>query len=229
VVQQAAEELQLDEDGDGKINNKELENLIQKLLASTKDNKSLRHVVTVLVIFAFLLTGCVFGASITAARLAQDTSINPTTGMMYAKGSDNTPIQTEPLTVRQSEVLIHTLLPEELDVLQEISLDEGAIKFQVTGYAQSRDKKQVTLIMIDGGLLVYSEEGLVSATGMADTILTAVYLPEEEMEEEAAADTGGQRRLLNPVFNPIRYGLRMPVNTKSGPFNMAGSRNYALE
>eukprot|EP00751_Fragilariopsis_kerguelensis_P027358 CAMPEP_0170866086 /NCGR_PEP_ID=MMETSP0734-20130129/21771_1 /TAXON_ID=186038 /ORGANISM="Fragilariopsis kerguelensis, Strain L26-C5" /LENGTH=74 /DNA_ID=CAMNT_0011242633 /DNA_START=21 /DNA_END=245 /DNA_ORIENTATION=- len=74
---------------------------------------------------------------------------------------------------------------------------------------------------------------------MAEKILKAVYLPGEE--EDAAAGTvsvndnddeatgGGQHRLFNPQFDPNRFGLPMPVHTKTGPFNMAGSRNDATE
>jgi len=99
---------------------------------------------------------------------------------MYAKGSA-TPIQTEPVAIRNNGVMINKMPTYDLDVLREISLDNGSIKFQVKGYAKSLENKQVTLI-VEGGSLLYDDEGLVAATGMAETMLDFVY-PNDVDEE----------------------------------------------
>jgi len=105
---------------------------------------------------------------------------------MYAKGSA-TPIQTEPVAIRNNGVMINKMPTYDLDVLREISLDNGSIKFQVKGYAKSLENKQVTLI-VEGGSLLYDDEGLVAATGMAETMLDFVY--PNDVDEEG-------RRLFN--------------------------------
>jgi len=133
---------------------------------------------------------CVFGASITATRLSKDTTVDPVSGIMYQKGSDS-PIQTEPVAIRNEEVTINELETHELDVLQEISLADGLIKFHVAGYAKSLPKNQVTLL-VDGGSLIYGEEGLVSATGMAETMFNLVDPDDTDSLEE-----GGHRTLTH--------------------------------
>jgi len=177
-LQDQVEKLGIDQDCDGKITMEEMETLIERYLDTKKDNKFLRHLVTVLVIFSILLTGCVFGASITATRLSKDTAVDPVNGIMYAKGSE-TPIQTEPVAILIEGVTINEMKVNELDALYEIRLDNGLIKFQVKGYANSLEKNQVTLI-VEGGTLIFGNDGLVSVTGTAETMFNFVSSVSEE-------------------------------------------------
>ena len=116
--------------------------------------------VAVLVVFSLVLTGCVFGASITAARLSKDTSVDSVNGIVYAKGT-TTPIKVEPVSIHNDGVYIAGMTTDELDVLNEIVLNDGYIKFHVKGYAKSVGTNQVGLI-VEGGSLIYGEEGLIS-------------------------------------------------------------------
>jgi len=191
-LQDRVEKLGIDQDGDGKITMEEMETLIARYLDTKKDNKFLRHLVTVLVIFSILLTGCVFGASITAARLSKDTAVDPVNGIMYAKGSE-TPIQTEAVAIRNDGVIVNDMNTKELDALNEISLDNGSMKFQVKGYAKSVEKNQVALL-VEGGSLIYGQEGLVAATGMAETMFNLVYPDDTVSVEEGVRRT---LRVLN--------------------------------
>ena len=175
-----------------------------------KDNKNLRYSVVGLVLVSILLVCCVFGASITATRLSKDTSVDPVNGIMYAKGSA-TPIQTEPVAIRNNGVMINKMPTYNLDVLREISLDNGSIKFQVKGYAKSLEKKQVTLI-VENGSLLYGDEGLVAATGMAETMLDFVY--PNDVDEEG-------RRLFN--INP---NIPSHAAIMSGPANRQAVIQY---
>mmetsp|Transcript_3617 Transcript_3617/g.3922 ORF Transcript_3617/g.3922 Transcript_3617/m.3922 type:complete len:224 (+) Transcript_3617:84-755(+) len=177
-LQDQVEKLGIDQDCDGKITMEEMESLIESYLDTKKDNKFLRHLVTVLVIFSFLLTGCVFGASITAARLSKETSVDLGSGIMFAKDSDR-PIQTEPVAILIEGVTINEMKVNELDALYEIRLDNGLIKFQVKGYANSLEKNQVTLI-VEGGTLIFGNDGLVSVTGTAETMFNFVSSVSEE-------------------------------------------------
>jgi len=121
---------------------------------------------------------------------------------MYQKGS-NSPIQTEPIGIRNEGVNINEMKTHELDALHEVSLDNGSIKFQVKGYAKSLPKNQVALV-VDGGSLIYGEEGLVAATGMAETMFNFLYSDDTDSVEE------GVRRTLQQMT-----GQKNP-NTNSG-------------
>jgi len=208
-LQGQVEKLGIDEDGDGKITDKEMGKLIERYLDTKRDNKFLRHLVTVLVIFSFLLTGCVFGASITAARLSEKTSVDPVNGIMYAKDSDR-PIQTEPVNIRTEDLTINKMEVNELDALYEIRLHNGSIKFQVKGFAKSFEKNQVTLI-VEGGTLIFGNSGLVSVTGTAETIFNFVSSVSEEghrrlshnMDRTAVISNvfGGSSRTLPDISN----------------------------
>ena len=117
---------------------------------------------------------------------------------MYTKLSDS-PIQTEPVAISNKGVNIDEMKPDELDVLHEIRLDNGSIKFLVKGYAKSLKKNQVTLI-VEGGSLIYGEEGLVAATGMAETMFNLVY-PDDTVSVEE-----GVRRALASKNPDIKVG-----------------------
>jgi len=186
-VQAVIQKMEIDKDGDGTIDAYEVGTAFKKYGETKKDNKNLRYLVVGLVLFSILLIFCVFGASITATRLSKDTSVDPVSGIMYQKGS-NRPIQTVPVEIRKEGVTINEMETEQLDVLQKISLDDGAIKFQVTGYAKSLPKNQVTLL-VDGGSLIYGEEGLVAATGKAETMFHFVYPDNTVSVEEGVRRT----------------------------------------
>jgi len=183
------QQMNIDRDGDGKIDAADLGMIINNLLSTKKDNKFLRNSVAVLVVFALLLTGCVFGASIAAARLSKDTSVDSVSGILYAKGSD-VPIKMEPVSIHKDGVNIFEMTTEELDALNEIVLDNGSIKFHVKGYVILLENNQVGLI-VEGGLLIYGEEGLVSATGIAETVLNLAY----SSDDDAVSLEGGSRQL----------------------------------
>ena len=178
-----------------------------------KDNKKLHYSVVGLVLVSILLVCCVFGASNTATRLSKDTSVDPVSGIMYQKGS-NRPIQTAPVEIRHKGVTINEMETRELDVLQEISLDDGAIKFQVTGYAKSLPKNQVTLL-VDGGSLIYGEEGLVAATGMAETMFHFVYPDDTVSVEEGVRRT---LRKLNEEQKIVIYSSLVPDSNNEWSF-----------
>jgi len=213
-LQDQVEKLGIDQDGDGKITGKEMEKLIENYLDTKKDNKFLRYLVTVFVIFSFLMTGCVFGASIAAARLSKDTAVDPVNGIMYAKGSE-TPIHTEAVAIRNNGVIVNDMNTKELDVLNEISLDNGSMKFQVKGYAKSVEKNQVALL-VEGGSLIYGQEGLVAATGMAETMFNLVY-PDDIVSDENEEDVRRTRRLFKEkdTSTKSRSADKSPAPTKA--------------
>ena len=158
-----------------------------------KDNKNLRYSVVGLVVALILLICCVFGASITAARLSKDTSVDPSSGVMYSKGAGTT-IKTEAVEILKNGVTIVDMTNKELKVLKHVILDGGSIEFAVRGYARSVENNQVGLI-VEGGSLLYGEEGLVNATGVADTMLTlAAYSDRMSNEKTVSIESKSQEQ-----------------------------------
>jgi len=186
-IQALIQKMNLDKDGDGTINAAEMSMVLNDYRGTKKDNKNLRYSVVGLVVGCILLIGCVFGASITAARLSKDTSVDPVSGVMYSKGVETT-VKTEPVEIRENGVTIVDLTDKELKVLKHVILDGGSIEFAVRGYARVVENNQVALIVDGGGTLLYGEEGLVNATGVADTVLTlAAY--SERMSNDKTVST----------------------------------------
>merc|ERR1712161_148672 len=128
----AVDELNLDTDGDGRLDTNEIIMAVEHLAAKTKANTSLKKIVYVLCGFSVVLVAALFGASIAAARLAKDTSIDPVTGIMYAKDS-RTMMKTEQAKFHRA-MNFALLSNKELDQLMEISMTNGDVKFEVKGY-----------------------------------------------------------------------------------------------
>merc|ERR1712238_525180 len=105
---------------------------------------------------------------------------------MYSKGVETT-VKTEPVEIHKNGVTIVDMTDKELKVLKHVILDGGSIEFAVRGYARVVEDNQVALI-VEGGTLLYGEEGLVNATGVADTVLTlAAY--SERMSNDKTVST----------------------------------------
>lgn len=194
-IQDTIEKMNLDKDGDGNLDKAELGIVIDLLKNTTNNNKLLRNIVSIFCLFTFLLTGGVFGASIVAARLSKDITVDPLSGIAYAKGSES-PMQTEAVIIYSNDSTnIVDKTNGELIALKQIILGDGAVKFEVKGYARSPETNQVGLI-VEGGSLLFGEEGIVSATGVAEAML-ALAFPDAVSSEE-----GG--RLLGNFFKKFQ-------------------------
>jgi len=204
-IQDTIEEMNLDKDGDGNLDRAELGMVIDILKNTTNNNKLLRNIILVFCLFTFLLTGGVFGASIVAARLSKDITVDPLNGIAYGKGSKS-PMQTEDVIIYSNDsTKIVDKTNGELIALKQIILGDGAVKFEVKGYARSPETNQVGLI-VEGGSLLFGEEGIVSATGVAEAML-ALAFPDAVSSEE------GGRRLF---FNWDRWTPQKNSNTVTG-------------
>jgi len=85
-LQSAAQ--QLDIDGDGALDTREVGAAIVDLKQTKKDNRGLKKTVAVFVVSSVILIVCIFAATITAARLSTDTNVSSDNGFAYVKGSD---------------------------------------------------------------------------------------------------------------------------------------------
>merc|ERR1712194_612950 len=153
-----------DANGDGQLDTGEIIMAVEHLAAKTKANTSLKKIVYVLCGFSVVLVAALFGASIAAARLAKDTSIDPVAGIMYAKDSDSI-MKTEEAKFRRS-MNFALLSNQELDNLIDFRLTGGDVKFQVKGYARNTGDdaaavKEV-MLLVEGGTITYDPERLLT-------------------------------------------------------------------
>jgi len=204
------EEMKLDLDGDGAISIKELEVIIERLIATKGDNKSLRKWLIYMGIFSILLTCVIFGVSIAAARLSKETTVDPVTGIMSTKGTDQA-IHTSPVSYYLETLDVVGMENDDLSALTDIILSKGAVELSVKGYSRSLVKNQVTFL-VEGGTVLYGADGYVSATGTAATLLAFAAYSEDDIN---ATSSEGVRRLQEGGFTALSQSQPwwIPQNT----------------
>jgi len=74
-------------------------------------------------------------------------------------------------------------------------LTTGDVKFQIKGYARSKDAEEVKLL-VQGGTITYDLEGIASATGDAEELLDFAYYGDDVEEEEGTTNVRRGRRYL---------------------------------
>jgi len=203
-------EMKLDLDGDGAISIKELEVIIERLIATKGDNKSLRKWLIYMGIFSILLTCIIFGVSIAAARLSKETTVDPVTGIMSTKGTDQA-IHTSPVSYYLETLDVVRMENDDLSALTDIILSKGAVELSVKGYSRSLVKNQVTFL-VEGGTVLYGADGYVSATGTAATLLAFAAYSEDDIN---ATSSEGVRRLQEGGFTALSQSQPwwIPQNT----------------
>jgi len=145
-------------------------------------NKTLMFIVGSLSAVVVLLIGGVSGASIAVAHLTtsnQLAEVDAHTGIMYSKESNEdhshvTTMKTEDVVIYSDTTNIVDMTNDELMNLKEILLTDGDVKFQIKGYARSKDNSQIGLL-VQGGTIIYDNQGLASATGDAKVLLELAY------------------------------------------------------
>lgn len=221
----AVDELNLDRDGDGRLDTQEIIMAVEHLAAKTKANTSLKKIVWLLCGFSVFLVAALFGASIAAARLAKDTEVDPLSGIAYAKGSAHSIMKTEEAKFVH-DIRVAKLSNKELDGLKGIIMTSGDVKFQVKGYARSGtiNGNQV-MILVEGGTITYDTEGIMDASGDAERLLTFAYgdFTEVEAPAEAPAEAPTSRRLDRHSIQEPTIGRRLediePSSSDQGETN----------
>jgi hypothetical protein len=174
--------LKLDQDGDGALDEEEVAMAVDSLASKIKHNAGLKKMVWGLAAFSFLLIGCVFGATIAAARLAKDTEVDPISGIMFTKGGNQEVLRTEGVIIYSIAATVADMSNSELDTLKDVQLSGGDIKFQIKGYARSID---LVKLLVEGGTITYDITGIVNATGDAKDLLEFVFGELETVEERS--------------------------------------------
>jgi len=189
--------VEFDDNNDGIIGADELIMVIDNLQKTRWHNNMLRNLVYGLGLFALLLIACIFGASISAARLSKDTNVDPITGIAYVKdGSSGGNNNHHGAVLKTEDVVIYTdnmdfvgMSNDELKVLKQIILDSGNVKFEVKGYGRSNDGLHIHLIVEGGSIITWDSDGIVNATGLAEVILDSAFPTVRSSDD---SDTGSE-------------------------------------
>jgi hypothetical protein len=225
-LRESVAKMNLDKNGDGELDAVEIGLVVESLTSTTKVNKFLKYIVGGLCIFAMLLVACVFGATIVAARLTKDTDVDSLTGIMYARqhgGSGG--VSSTPTTMKTADVMFYSddsssatimeMTNSQLKSLKEILFGDDQVKFQVKGYARSKDNTYTT-VLVEGGTIIYDINGIASATGDAKILLDSAFGEQQEHEGSDDVDVRGRgRRYLALCMSSTASGSTSSGSTSS--------------
>jgi hypothetical protein len=170
----------------------DVEKAVDELLDTRKSNKLLTKVVIGLVAYSILLTAAIFGVSIAAAEVAKDTTIDSSTGFVSAKGVDDEDNHSIMKTAEAVDKFhansFHGLPKDKLASITSVAYAGGAVLFQVNGFGTTEEK---TMLMVEGGALVYDDTGLVDVIGEYPNMIAEAFRSEGEGEgRELQMDEG---------------------------------------
>jgi len=175
--------LELDLDGDGRLDTNEIKIVVGHLVAKTKRHAVLKKIVGLLCAFAVFLTATLFATSIGAARLAMDTTVDAETGIMYSNtggaGAEHSSVMKVDGAEFRRNIGIADMTNAQLNILKAILPGTSDVKFQVKGYARGsvddENNNQVKLL-VEGGTITYDSQGIIKeASGNAEKLLTFAY------------------------------------------------------
>lgn len=153
--------------------------VVDDLGKTKRDNQLLKKFLVGMIVFAVLLIGCIFGASIAASRLARETVVDPLTGIAYASHNDgdgtHAVLKTESVVLYSDDMDLVAMTNSELMLMKEIVLMDGGVKFLVKGYSRSQDETEVLVVVEDGSLTFDSNSDISDATGIAETMLQHAF------------------------------------------------------
>jgi len=175
--------LELDLDGDGRMDTNEIKIVVGNLVIKTKAHAVLKKIVGLLCAFAVFLTATLFATSISAARLAMDTTVDAETGIMYSHTGGGGAAHSSVMKVDGAEfrrnIGIADMTNAQLDILKAILPGTSDVKFQVKGYARGSvddENNNEVKLLVEGGTITYDSQGIIKeASGNAEKLLTFAY------------------------------------------------------
>jgi len=175
--------LELDLDGDGRLDTNEIKIVVGHLVAKTKRHAVLKKIVGLLCAFAVFLTATLFATSIGAARLAMDTTVDAETGIMYSHTGGGGAAHSSVMKVDGAEfrrnIGIADMTNAQLNILKAILPGTSDVKFQVKGYARGSvddENNNEVKLLVEGGTITYDSQGIIKeASGNAEKLLTFAY------------------------------------------------------
>jgi hypothetical protein len=196
-----ASAIAIDEDGDGVLDIDDFVGAIRSLDNKQRENRTLKHVLYGFIVMTVLLVACIFGATITAARLSKDVTVDTFSGFAYVKGSETSVMKTSRAIVYESGFSVVDLDNEELDRLTVLVFNDGDVKLNVQGYARD-SVNDLVVLLVQGGTVTFGANGIVDSTGDVTILLTTTNL----LLEDSSSTTGDGRRELGFVGCSFSYG-----------------------
>jgi len=167
---------ELDVNGDGYLDNKEMAEVLNQLNTSRKQTKRITKIAGGLALLVLLLIGAVFSSSVAAAYIAKDTSID-SYGILHDKSTGYV-VQTSEAVMQVEGRKLMNMTSHELQNLKSIVQlegDEGDLHFMVKGFARPLLGERKLIVLVEGGTITYDMEGMVDATGDALLLINAAY------------------------------------------------------
>jgi len=187
-----ASALKLDEDGDGVLDSEDFIGAIRSLDYKQRENKNLKQILCGFVLLSILLVACIFGASLTAARLSKDINVDPFSGFAFVKGSHETSVmKTANAIVYESDFSVVDLDNDRLDRLAILIFNDGDVKLNVQGYARD-SLNDLVVLLVQGGTVTFGANGIVDSTGDVTILLTTANL----LVDDSSSTNGDGRREL---------------------------------
>jgi len=160
----------LDANGDGAIDAEEFVAAVKSLKGERSSNRNLTRLVSLLSVASLLLIAAIFGVSIAAAHLSNDTKTD-SNGDLLDKATGNVVATTEATEWLDSDTTVVNMTDHQLTNINKIVLLEGAAQIDVRGYAKNPSGDQV-MIVTEGGSITFDKDGVVDATGIVDVMLS---------------------------------------------------------
>ena len=186
----------------------DVEKAVDALLETRESNKFLTKVIIGLVVYSFLLTATIFGVSIAAAEIAKDTKIDPSTGFVYAKHGQDSPImRTAEAIVSNKPNSIHGLTTGDLADLLTVAFQDGSIMFHVKGFSSTEEK---TMLLVEGGALTFNDTGLVDVIGDSVSLIFDAFSVDEGRRQLAKGALGEGETFTATTTSKLLQNFKPP-------------------
>ena len=136
---------EMDSNGDGFINDQDFVAAMKSLQASRKENKSLKRIGCGLLSASLLLVGSTIGASIAAARVSNDTTVDDD-GILHSK-MNGAIVKTQEALDWSSNPNVLGMSTSELIGLRDLVLFDGNVHFRINGFTKAPSQDKVTLLV----------------------------------------------------------------------------------
>jgi len=132
--------------------------------------------------------------SVAVARLTRQLNVDPVTGMATIPGGDDVVMKTSTAVYSGEDINFHTASTKYLSTVETVGFKNGDLSFDVKGFARMNNE---TILLVEGGSLIFDINGLKNATG--DKLTSLFSSINDDMK---SIDPDG-RKLGFARFNPL--------------------------
>jgi len=169
----------------------------------------------VLIGVVLLLIAANIGISVVVARLTRQINVDPVTGMASIPGSDDVVMKTSIARYSEEDLNFHFVSTEYLSTVEKVDFADGNLSFDVKGYARMSNE---TILLIEGGALIFDIIGLKNITGDAPTQMMLSFAADINNDDES---------LLTNDENTLNYSSAVDENDGTGSSTEEGVRRLS--